>query len=234
MPRYVFSFIGERSPRYVRSTSLGSCRYSRRTLVTRLACLSCWRRINSYPHRCGDHCSAVQPLWGTARSSSLTHSHCRRGDDIFSSQNPAKKLFLGGKNVVTPYLVNCSFNLSNHNNLSMLAQRLDYLVRDDQHILPVAYHLRYWKGRIPSAKAFAQTSSEFEGGDLESGWRAGIEEHVPNGANQGSARAHHLIRVQALSRGEGRYPFVLRLAPKPLFTGDRDRVLPKCADVGYG
>jgi hypothetical protein len=27
---------------------------------------------------------------------------------------------LGGKNVVTPYLVNRSFNLSNHNNLSML------------------------------------------------------------------------------------------------------------------
>src|SRR5258708_16542861 len=193
MPRYVFSFIGERSPRYVRSSSLGSCRYSRRTLVSRLACLSCWSRSNSYPHRCGDDCSAVQPLCGKARSSSLTHSHCRRGDDIFSSQDPREKLFLGGKNVVTPYLVNRSFNLSNHHNLSILAQRLDHLVRDDQHILPVAYHLRYWKGRIPSAKAFAQTSSEFEGGDLESSWPARIEEHVPTGANQRSARTHRLI-----------------------------------------
>ena len=105
---YVFSFIGERGPRYVRYSYLGSCRYSRRTLVTRLACLSCWRRINSYPHRCGDHCSAVQPLCGKARSSSLTHSH-----DCSAST-------VRGKNVVTPYLVNRSFNLSNHNNLSML------------------------------------------------------------------------------------------------------------------
>ena len=72
---YVFSFIGERGPRYVRYSYLGSCHYSHRTLVTRLACLACWRRIDSYPHRCGDHCSAVQPLRGKASSSSLMHSH---------------------------------------------------------------------------------------------------------------------------------------------------------------
>ncbi len=55
----LLSYTHERSTCYVRDYSLGNCHYSRRALVTWLACLPYRRRIHSSPSHCGRYCLAV-------------------------------------------------------------------------------------------------------------------------------------------------------------------------------